>query len=234
MTYSETVVTFGEASVRETKRIVIAEDQKILREGLRSLLASKPEFEVIGMAEDGLEAIRLVRDTTPDLVLLDLSMPRLDGLSAMRDIKKLCPETRILALTIHTDEEYVLEAFREGADGYCLKDAGRSELKMAIESVLSGKPYFSPGISEKVLEGYLEGRKTLKSISSWETITRREREVLKLIGEAYTNKEIADLLCISVKTVEKHRSNIMKKLDLHNTAALTAYAIEKGLVTTTK
>ncbi len=234
MTYSETVVTFGEASVRETKRIVIAEDQKILREGLRSLLASKPEFEVIGMAEDGLEAIRLVRDTTPDLVLLDLSMPRLDGLSAMRDIKKLCPETRILALTIHTDEEYVLEAFREGADGYCLKDAGRSELKIAIESVLSGKPYFSPGISEKVLEGYLEGRKTLKSISSWETITRREREVLKLIGEAYTNKEIADLLCISVKTVEKHRSNIMKKLDLHNTAALTAYAIEKGLVTTTK
>jgi DNA-binding NarL/FixJ family response regulator len=231
MTYSETVVTFGEASVREKKRIVIAEDQKILREGLRSLLASKPEFEVIGEAEDGLEAIRLVRDTTPDLVLLDLSMPRLDGLSAMRDIKKLCPETKILALTVHTDEEYVLEAFREGADGYCLKDAGRAELKIAIESVLSGKPYFSPGISEKVLEGYLEGRKTLKSISSWETITRRQREVLKLIGEAYTNKEIADLLCISVKTVEKHRSNIMEKLDLHNTAALTAYAIEKGLVT---
>jgi len=213
------------------KRLVIAEDQKILREGLRSLLASKPEFQVIGEAEDGLEAIRLVRDTAPDLVLLDLSMPRLDGLSAMRDIKRICPETKILALTVHTDEEYVLEAFREGADGYCLKDAGRAELKMAIESVLSGKPYFSPGISEKVLEGYLEGRKTLKTTSSWETVTRREREVLKLIGEAYTNKEIADLLCISAKTVEKHRSNIMEKLDLHNTAALTAYAIEKGLLT---
>ena len=212
------------------KRIVIAEDHRILREGLKSLLASKPEFEVVGEAEDGLDAISKVRESKPDLVLLDLSMPRLDGLSAIRDIKKVSPETRILALTIHTDEDYVLEAFNEGAHGYCLKDAGRAELLMAIESIFSGKPYFSPGIADKVLEGYLEGRQQIKSTSAWETITRREREVLKLIGEGYKNKEIADLLFISVKTVEKHRSNIMKKLDLHNAAALTAYAIEKGLV----
>jgi DNA-binding NarL/FixJ family response regulator len=215
----------------EIKRIVIAEDHRILREGLKSLLASKPEFEVVGEAEDGLDAISTVRETNPDLVLLDLSMPRLDGLSAMRDIKKISPETRILALTVHTDEDYVLEAFNAGADGYCLKDAGRAELLMAIESIFSGKPYFSPGIADKVLEGYLEGRQKIKSTTAWETVTRREREVLKLIGEGYKNKEIADLLCISVKTVEKHRSNIMKKLDLHNAAALTAYAIEKGLVT---
>ena len=215
----------------EKKRIVIAEDHRILREGLKSLLASKPEFEVVGEAEDGLDAISVVRGSKPDLVLLDLSMPRLDGLSAMRDIKKVSPETRILALTVHTDEDYVLEAFNEGADGYCLKDAGRAELLMAIESIFSGKPYFSPGIADKVLEGYLEGRQKIKSTSAWETITRREREVLKLIGEGYKNKEIADLLFISVKTVEKHRSNIMKKLDLHNAATLTAYAIEKGLVT---
>ena len=215
----------------EKKRIVIAEDHRILREGLKSLLASRPEFEVVGEAEDGLDAISKVRESKPDLVLLDLSMPRLDGLSAIRDIKKVSPETRILALTIHTDEDYVLEAFNEGAHGYCLKDAGRAELLMAIESIFSGKPYFSPGIADKVLDGYLEGRQKIKSTSAWETITRREREVLKLIGEGYKNKEIADLLFISVKTVEKHRSNIMKKLDLHNAAALTAYAIEKGLVT---
>ena len=215
----------------EKKRIVIAEDHRILREGLKSLLASKPEFEVVGEAEDGLDAISVVRGSKPDLILLDLSMPRLDGLSAMRDIKKVSPETRILALTVHADEDYVLEAFNEGADGYCLKDAGRAELLMAIESIFSGKPYFSPGIADKVLEGYLEGRQKIKSTSAWETITRREREVLKLIGEGYKNKEIADLLFISVKTVEKHRSNIMKKLDLHNAATLTAYAIEKGLVT---
>ena len=215
----------------EKKRIVIAEDHRILREGLKSLLASRPEFEVVGEAEDGLDAISKVRESKPDLVLLDLSMPRLDGLSAIRDIKKVSPETRILALTIHTDEDYVLEAFNEGAHGYCLKDAGRAELLMAIESIFSGKPYFSPGIADKVLEGYLEGRQRIKSTSAWETITRREREVLKLIGEGYKNKEIADLLFISVKTVEKHRSNIMKKLDLHNAATLTAYAIEKGLVT---
>ena len=215
----------------EKKRIVIAEDHRILREGLKSLLASRPEFEVVGEAEDGLDAISKVRESKPDLVLLDLSMPRLDGLSAIRDIKKVSPETRILALTIHTDEDYVLEAFNEGAHGYCLKDAGRAELLMAIESIFSGKPYFSPGIADKVLDGYLEGRQKIKSTSAWETITRREREVLKLIGEGYKNKEIADLLFISVKTVEKHRSNIMKKLDLHNAATLTAYAIEKGLVT---
>lgn len=217
--------------MEEKSRIVIAEDQKILREGLRSLLTSHEDIEVVGEAENGLDAIRCAENFTPDLILLDLSMPKMTGLSAIKEIKRRSPVTKVLLLTVHDSEEYVLKAFELGADGYCLKDAAYSELLIAIKSVLSGKPYLSPGISEIVLEGYLEGRRTLKSSSSWDVITSREREILKLIGEGHKNKEIADYLCISVKTVEKHRANIMKKLDLHSASALTSYAIKKGLVT---
>jgi DNA-binding NarL/FixJ family response regulator len=163
-------------------------------------------------------------------MILDLSMPKMGGISALKEIKRQYPEIKILVLTIHQSDQYVLETFEAGADGYCLKDAGRNELKMAIDSVLAGSTYISPGISEQVMEGFIEGRKKLKTKTTWDTITQREREVLKLLGEGYQNKEIADLLHISVKTVEKHRANIMGKLDLHNAAALTAYAIEKGLV----
>jgi len=215
----------------EKKRIVIAEDHTILREGLRALLSSDPDFEVVGEAEDGREAIRCAGEFQPDVLLLDLSMPRMNGLEAIAEIKRRSPETKILALTVHNDEEYVLAALRAGADGYVLKDARHAELVMAIRSVLSGKRYLSPGVSEKVIEGYLEGKKTIKTTSSWGSLTQREREVLKLIGEGYKNKEIAQFLHLSVKTVEKHRSNIMEKLDLHNVSALTAYAMEKGLVT---
>ncbi|MBC8417758.1 MAG: response regulator transcription factor [Proteobacteria bacterium] len=215
----------------DKKKIVIAEDQKILREGLKSLLSSSDDFEVVGEAEDGLDAIRCVEKHNPDLLLLDLSMPKMSGISAIKDIKTRIPETRILVLTIHESEEYILEVFRAGADGYCLKDASHSELVMAIRSVLSGNRYISPGISDKVLEGYLEEKRVLKSSTSWDTLTQREREILKLVGEGYKNKEIAKYLFISAKTVEKHRSNIMEKLDLHTASGLTAYAIEKGLVT---
>ncbi len=215
----------------ERKKIVIAEDQKILREGLKSLLTSTDDLEVVAEAEDGLNAVRCVEKYKPDLLLLDLSMPRMNGISVIRDTKTQVPETKILVLTVHESEEYILEVFQSGADGYCLKDASRSELIMAIKRVLSGNRYISPGISQKVLEGYLKDRETLKSSSSWDSLTRREREILKLVGEGYKNREIADYLCVSAKTVEKHRSNIMRKLDLHTASALTAYAIERGLVT---
>jgi DNA-binding NarL/FixJ family response regulator len=211
-------------------RIVIAEDHTILREGLKSLLSSNPDFEIIGEAEDGREAIRCVEKFKPDLILMDLSMPRINGLDAIKEIKKRFSETKILVLTVHKTEEYILASLKSGADGYILKDSTHAELVLAVKNVLSGKHYISPGISEKVIEGYLEGKKTLKTKSSWETLTQREREILKLIAEGYKNKEIGDYLCISPKTVEKHRANLMEKLDLHNVQALTTFAIEKGLV----
>jgi DNA-binding NarL/FixJ family response regulator len=212
-------------------RIVIAEDHTILREGLRSLLSSNPSFEIVGEAEDGREAIKCVEKFKPDLILTDLSMPRMNGMEAIKEIKRESPTTKVLVLTVHRAEEYILATFRAGADGYLLKDSTHAELVMAVKKVLSGKHYISPEISEKVIEGYLDGRRTLKTKSSWETLTQREREILKLIAEGYKNKGIADDLCISVKTVEKHRANLMEKLDLHSIQALTAFAIERGLVT---
>ncbi len=214
----------------EKKKIFIAEDHTILRQGLKALLEAGNDYAVIGETEDGLAAIRGINELNPDLAILDLSMPKMDGLSAMKEIKKQSPETRIIALTMHKEEEYIFEAFNSGADGYCLKSSGQDELMVAIKAVLRGKRYVSPEISDRVLEGYLETKKTIKKKSSWDTLTQREKEVLKLVGEGYRSKEIADYLCISVKTVEKHRANIMQKLDLHTASALTAYSIDKGLV----
>lgn len=211
--------------------IVIAEDQRILREGLSSILSPNEAMEIVGEAEDGLEAIRLVEKCKPDLLLLDIGMPKMSGLSVIKEIKNRFPDTKMLALTIYESEEYVLEAFQAGVDGYCLKDASTSELRAAIETVLLGRRYISPGISGKLLVEYSGQKKTFKSTTTWDELTRRQKEVLKLVGEGYKNKEIADFLGISEKTVEKHRSNIMMKLDMHTASALTAYAIEKGLVT---
>ena len=214
------------------KQIFIVEDHRLFREGLKAMLSPIPEYEIVGEAEDGLEAIRLIRKSKPDLVLLDLSMPRMSGFSVLQEIKAEMPEVKILVLSIHESDQYVLQAFEAKADGYAIKDSSREELRMAIRSVLEGKKYISPGIAGSVLEGYIDGRKTLKVKSSLDTVTQREREILKLLAEGYQNKEIADLLCISVKTVEKHRANLMSKLDLHNAAALTAFAFEHGLIST--
>jgi len=212
------------------KTIVVAEDHTILREGLKALLSTSPDLRVTGEAADGMEAVRLVRERRPDVVLMDLSMPRMTGMDAIREIRRDAPGTRVLVLTVHKTEEYMRAAFEAGADGYVPKDATHGELLTAIRAVLGGKRYVSPEISGTVIEGYLEGAKTRHRDTAWESLTLREREVLKLIAEGYKNRAIAELLCISIKTVEKHRDSLIRKLDRHNVAALTAYAIEKGLV----
>ncbi|MGM0403871.1 MAG: response regulator [Thermodesulfobacteriota bacterium] len=212
------------------RKVVIAEDHQLFREGLKAMLMAREDLEVVAEAPDGLAAIEVVKKHKPDLLLLDLSMPRLSGISVVKEVKRLFPETIVLALTIHESDQYVLEAFESGVNGYCIKDASREELLVAINSVLCGKTYISPGIADNVMEGYLKGRKRLKDRSDWDTVTPREREVLKLIAEGYANKEIGELLNISVKTVEKHRANIMAKLKVHSASALTSYAIAQGIV----
>jgi DNA-binding NarL/FixJ family response regulator len=210
--------------------LFIVEDHQLFREGLKSMLKNRADITIVGEAEDGLEALRGIRKTKPDLVLLDLSMPKLGGISVIKEVKRELPETRMLALTIHESDQYILEVFQAGADGYCIKDTSREELMIAIESVLQDKTYISPGIADHVVDGFLTGREKMKKEGRWGTVTQREREVLKLLAEGFTNKEISDLLHISAKTVEKHRANLIAKLDIHNVAQLTAYAIEKGLV----
>ncbi|WP_320039890.1 response regulator transcription factor [uncultured Desulfobacter sp.] len=211
---------------------MIAEDNTLLREGLCLMIDSDPDLEVVAQAADGFSAIEttLSLKEPPDLVMMDLSMPKMDGVSAIKEIKRQMPDSKIMALTIHDSDEFILECFDAGASGYCLKDSSQDELLKAIHVVLSGKTYISPGIAGTVMEGFLDGRRKLKSKTAWGSLTQREREVLKLVAEGYTSKEMANFLCISPKTVERHRSNIMNKLDLHNVSELTSYAIEKNLV----
>ncbi|WP_173065491.1 response regulator [Sulfurimicrobium lacus] len=213
-------------------RLLIVEDHTLLRAGLRALLTQDADIEIAGEADNGRDAIQAVGALAPHLVLMDLTMPGMNGIEAIRDIKRRYPETKVLVLTIHKTDEYIHESLRAGADGYILKDATHDELRVAIRSVLNGKTYLSPDISAKVINGYLGTGQSTTGSSQWDTLTHREREVLKLVAEGHPNKYIADYYCLSVKTVEKHRSNLMKKLDLHNASMLTAYAIEKGLLAT--
>jgi DNA-binding NarL/FixJ family response regulator len=215
----------------EKKKIVIAEDHTILRPGLKALLTSNPNFEIVGEADNGRDAIRRVIELKPDLVIIDLSMPGMNGMDAVREIKDRMPEVKALVLTVHSEEEYVLASLQAGANGYVLKDATQNELLVASERVLEGKTFLSPDITEKVVNSYLNtSNVSQEPMTRWDTVTQRERQILKLIAEGHTNKSMAEYLCISVKTVEKHRANLMKKLDLHNVSALTTYALEKGII----
>jgi DNA-binding NarL/FixJ family response regulator len=211
-------------------RIMLVEDHAIIREGLRSLFSSERDFEVVAEAEEGRTALRLAENHRPDLVVTDLSMPQMDGIDLIATLKKQNPKIRVIALTVHRNDEYVLAALKAGADGYILKEANYSELITAARTALRGKHYLSPEISGNLIQIYLEGEKGPRKKSPLETLSRREREIVSLIADGQTNKAIADRLCISVKTVETHRYKIMTKLNVHNAAALITVALERGLI----
>lgn len=214
----------------DRRRVVLVEDHILLRQGLRALITTDPDLEVVAEADNGLDAIKLASSAWPCLMLMDLSLPGMNGIEAIREIKKLHPTIKILVLTVHMVEEYVREALKSGADGYVLKHATQEELVLAIKSVLNGKSYVSPDIANQIVSGYLRNSAITGSNPAWDSVTLREREILKLVAEGHSNKYIAGYFSLSQKTIEKHRSNLMKKLDLHNIASLTAFAIEKGVI----
>jgi DNA-binding NarL/FixJ family response regulator len=210
--------------------VLIIGDQTLVREGLRSILSAEDDFQVLGEEKDPLDAIRKVQGIDPDLILLDLSLERMEVLTALKGLRAHCPRAKILLLTVHKDVEYVLEAFKSGANGYCLKETSSSELLLAARNLLAGIPFIDPGVLEKLLTKSLQMHESASTRSVLNVLSPREQEVLRLIGQRYKTREIADLLFISKRTVEKHRSNIMKKLSLHRTPALVAFAIEHRLV----
>lgn len=209
-------------------RVLVADDHTIVRKGLCALLNSEPNIEVVGEAEDGREAVERIGKIKPDVVLMDISMPSLNGFEATRQIRKGHPGIRILVLTMHTNEEYIFEILQAGASGYVLKKSAPSDLVSAINAVYQGSAFLSPPVAEKVIER-LKGM-TVDNETKKVKLTEREREVLQLIAEGCTNKEIAKRLFISVKTVESHRTHLMEKLDIHHAAGLTKYAIQKRII----
>jgi DNA-binding NarL/FixJ family response regulator len=218
--------------VKDKYRILIVENHALLRAGLRALLSANPSFEVVGEAANGHDALAETRIHAPDLVLMDISMPGMTGIEAIIDIKRRSPATRVIVITMHKEEEYIHASLRAGAEGYLLKDSGNDELQAAIRTVLNGKVYLSPEVSGEIIQRYLAAKHPQAAAPAAEQLTHRERQVLKLIAEGHRNKYIAAYFNLSVKTVEKHRSNLMQKLDLHNSSMLTSYAIEHGLLKT--
>lgn len=209
-------------------RILLADDHKITREGLRLLLDNQQDMEVVAEAEDGRTAVSLVREVVPSVVIMDVSMPDLNGVEAARQIVAQFPDVKIIGLSMHSDTLFVTEMLKSGASGYLLKDCAFDELALAIRTVVAGKTYLSPSISGVVVDDYLH-RLSKADFSDSEVLTDREREVLQLLAEGKSTKQIALKLHISVKTVETHRRQIMNKLDIHTVAELTKYAIRKGL-----
>lgn len=210
-------------------RVILADDHTILRDGLRALLDDEADIRVVAEAEDGAEAVRLALQHEPDVVVLDIAMPRLNGLEATRQITRANPRIKVLVLTMHENEEYIRQVLASGALGYILKDAAARELIGAIRTVNKGEAVLSPAITRLVIADYLRWGE-IQAGENENLLSPREREVLQLIAEGYTSREIAEILSISIKTVQSHRGNLMRKLDLHDRGELIKYAIQKKII----
>ncbi len=211
-------------------RIVLCDDHAVMRRGLRLVLEEQSDFTVVGEGGDGREALALVEALKPDVAVLDITMPNLNGIEAARQITAKTPETAVIVLSMHADESFVLRALKGGAKGYILKESREADLIHAIRLVSEGKSFFSPAVSRLLVEDYVRQLQAKGMEDSYELLTTRERELLQLIAEGKSNKDIANLLNLSVYTVETHRSNILAKLNLHTVPELILYAVRKGLI----
>ncbi len=211
-------------------RIVLADDHTVVRKGLRLLLDSQPGLSVVADAADGREAVAMAEELSPDVVVMDIAMPKLNGIEAARQISATRPNAAIVFLSMHSDEAYVLKALKAGARGYILKDSAEHDLINAVKTVHEGKAFFSPVVSKMLVEDYVRQMRERSVEDSYELLTTREREILQLLAEGRNNKDIAQLLNLSLYTVETHRGNILQKLNLHSTAELILYAIRKGVI----
>ena len=212
-------------------KLLLVDDHPIVLDGIKSHLCAQPDFEVVGDAANGQEALRKAKLTLPDVILMDINMPHVNGLEAMASLRRQVPHAKILILTMHDSREYIAQVVRSGARGYLLKDSAPAELVAAIKAVHAGEVYFSPSISRVLLEEITDSNGRHNGVPARQTLTEREREVLSLISEGLLNKQIADRLGIGVRTIETHRERIMRKLDIHTVAGLTKYAIARGMTT---
>lgn len=211
-------------------KIFLADDHTIVRQGLAKLLEAESDLEVIGEAEDGREAVNKVRDLKPDIVIMDIAMPLLNGIEATRQIKKISPQTKIIILSMHSHDRYISELIGLGASGYLLKDSTGVEIIKAISSAIKGDVYLSPTISRRVIDDYLTLKKTSSREDLYARLSNREREVFQMIAEGRSTKEVSDILCVSPSTVKTHRANIMEKLKIENISQLIQFAIRLGIV----
>jgi len=210
--------------------VLLADDHAVVRKGLRFVLAREPAIEVVGEAANGHEAVKLAAELKPDIVILDIAMPNLNGIEATERIVRENSKVAVIILSVHADESYVVRTLTAGAKGYLLKESAEDDILQAVRIVAEGRPFFSPSIAATLLEDYMRQLKQRGLQDSYELLTSREREILQMLAEGKTNKDIAGLLNLSTYTVETHRSNLMQKLDLHNTAELVLYAVRKRII----